>query len=145
MANLRCTLIGLFTLTLLLAKAFPAPDPGWSAMSVPGDELQSSESGIGDAASAREDEFRIAAGKVPRVAPATRDKVNAQGMSRGMKPPEELRLNLEGRDIVIIYSTGGVRLAEGLSIDEASRDFWRKVGQLAPSFCQAQSHPAKKK
>jgi hypothetical protein len=82
----------------------------------------------------REDATRLAKQKVPRPAVPT-EKVNAHGMARGMKPPEELRLNLEGRDIVTIYSTGSVRLGEGLSVDQAARDFWRKVGELAPTFC----------
>jgi hypothetical protein len=60
-------------------------------------------------------------------------------MSGGMKPPSALSLNLDGRDIVTIYSDGAVRLADGLSPDEASRDFWRKVADLAPNFCRAQA------
>jgi hypothetical protein len=65
--------------------------------------------------------------------------VSSDGMSGGMKPPASLNLNLDGRDIVTIYSDGAVRVAEGLTPDEASRDFWRKVAELAPNFCRTQS------
>ena len=53
-----------------------------------------------------------------------------------MKAPAALKLNLDGRDVVTIYATGDVRLADDLTIDEASREFWQKVGQLAPDFCR---------
>ena len=62
--------------------------------------------------------------------------VDSGGMSGGMKAPAALRLNLDGRDVVTIYSTGDVRLAEDLTVDEASREFWQKVGELAPDFCR---------
>ncbi len=65
--------------------------------------------------------------------------VDSGGMSRGMKPPASLKLNLDGRDIVTIYETGNVSLADELSIDEASREFWQKVAELAPSFCKTQA------
>lgn len=65
--------------------------------------------------------------------------IDSAGMSGGMKPPASLSLNLDGRDIVTIYADGGVRVAEGLTPDEASRDFWRKVAELAPSFCRTQN------
>jgi hypothetical protein len=81
-----------------------------------------------------QDVRRLAKRNVPRPS-APAEKPTSQGLARGMKRPEELRLNLEGRDIVTIYSTGGVRLGEGLTVDQASRDFWRKVGELAPTFC----------
>jgi hypothetical protein len=69
--------------------------------------------------------------------------LSSDGMSGGMKPPAELKLNMDGRDIVTIYASGDVRLAEGLTPTEASREFWRKVGELAPNFCRAQlSKPA---
>ena len=70
------------------------------------------------------------------VAAPQRHALSSDGMSGGMKPPESLRLNMDGRDIVTIYETGNVRLADDLSVDEASREFWRKVGELAPSFCR---------
>jgi hypothetical protein len=70
----------------------------------------------------------------PAVAPA--QHVSSDGMSGGMKPPSALSLNLDGRDIVTIYSDGDVRVAAGLTPDEASQQFWRKVGELAPSFCR---------
>lgn len=70
--------------------------------------------------------------------------VNSEGMSRGMKPPESLRLNMEGRDIVTIYATGEVQLADGLTVDEASREFWRKVGALAPTFCRERGEQAQR-
>lgn len=80
---------------------------------------------------------------VPSTAVAAPHRaVGSDGMSRGMKPPESLRLNLEGRDIVTIYSTGDVRLAEDLTVDEASREFWRKVGELAPTFCRERAAQA---
>ena len=62
--------------------------------------------------------------------------VDSGGMSGGMKAPSALRLNLDGRDVVTIYATGDVRLADDLTIDEASREFWQKVGELAPGFCR---------
>ncbi len=70
--------------------------------------------------------------------------VTSDGMGGGMKAPASLSLNMEGRDIVTIYATGNVRLADDLSVDEAAREFWRKVGALAPGFCRtrqaAQGH-----
>jgi hypothetical protein len=66
-------------------------------------------------------------------------KIDSQGMSGGMKPPASLSLNLDGRDIVTIYADGGIRMAEGLTPDEASMDFWRKVAELAPNFCRTQN------
>ena len=65
--------------------------------------------------------------------------VDSAGMSGGMKPPTSLSLNMDGRDIVTIYSDGGVRVGEGLTPDEASREFWRKVAELAPDFCRQQA------
>jgi hypothetical protein len=65
--------------------------------------------------------------------------VSSDGMSGGMKPPSALNLNLDGRDIVTIYSDGKVHLADGLTPDEASQQFWRKVGELAPSFCRTRA------
>ena len=65
-----------------------------------------------------------------------RRTVSSDGMAGGMKPPESLRLNMDGRDIVTIFATGDVQLADDLTVDEASRQFWQKVGQLAPSFCR---------
>lgn len=62
--------------------------------------------------------------------------VDSGGMSGGMKAPSALRLNLDGRDVVTIYATGDVRLADDLTIDEASREFWQRVGELAPGFCR---------
>jgi hypothetical protein len=75
-----------------------------------------------------------------RKAPPSR--VDSEGMSGGMKPPASLRLNLDGRDIVTIYATGDVQVAEGLTPDQASREFWQKVGDLAPDFCRAQAAKA---
>jgi hypothetical protein len=69
-------------------------------------------------------------------------RVTSEGMSGGMKPPASLRLNLDGRDIVTIYATGDVQVAEGLTPDQASRDFWQKIGDLAPDFCRAQAAKA---
>ena len=66
-------------------------------------------------------------------------RVGSEGMSSGMKPPASLSLNMDGRDIVTIYATGDVRVADGLSPDEASREFWRKVGDLAPDFCRTKA------
>ena len=66
-------------------------------------------------------------------------RVSSEGMSGGMKPPASLRLNLDGRDIITIYATGDVQVAEGLTPDEASREFWQKIGDLAPDFCRAQA------
>jgi len=65
--------------------------------------------------------------------------IDSGGMGGGMKPPASLKLNLDGRDIVTIYETGKVELAEELSVDEASHEFWRKVGELAPDFCKTQA------
>jgi hypothetical protein len=65
--------------------------------------------------------------------------VDSGGMSGGMKPPASLRLNMDGRDIVTIYATGDVQVADGLTPDEASREFWQKVGDLAPDFCRARA------
>jgi hypothetical protein len=73
----------------------------------------------------------------PRTPSVPTKRPTAQGMARGMTPPEELRLNLEGRDVVTILATGEVRLADGLNVDEASAAFWKKVAELAPSFCHA--------
>jgi hypothetical protein len=78
---------------------------------------------------------QIASIAAPRKNGVPTRKVASDGMSRGMRPPERLKLNLEGRDIVTIYATGQVELADGLTMDEASREFWKKIGQLAPSFC----------
>lgn len=72
----------------------------------------------------------------PKIAPP---HVSSDGMSGGMKPPASLSLNMDGRDIVTIYADGAVRVADGLTPDEASREFWRKVGELAPNFCRTQS------
>jgi hypothetical protein len=68
--------------------------------------------------------------------------LSSDGMGGGMKPPESLRLNMDGRDIVTIYATGDVRLADDLTVDEASHEFWRKVGELAPDFCRARAASA---
>jgi hypothetical protein len=68
--------------------------------------------------------------------------LSSDGMGGGMKPPESLRLNMDGRDIVTIYATGDVRLADDLSVDEAAHEFWRKVGALAPDFCRARAAKA---
>lgn len=65
--------------------------------------------------------------------------LDSAGMSGGMKPPAALRLNLDGRDVVTIFATGDVRLADDLTIDEASREFWQKVGELAPHFCRTRA------
>jgi hypothetical protein len=62
--------------------------------------------------------------------------IGADGMGNGMSKPASLSLNMEGRDIVTIYATGNVHLADDLSVDEASRQFWQKVGELAPNFCR---------
>jgi hypothetical protein len=75
-----------------------------------------------------------------RITPPSR--VSSEGMSGGMKPPASLRLNLDGRDIITIYATGDVQVAEGLTPDQASREFWQKVGDLAPDFCRAQAAKA---
>lgn len=91
-----------------------------------------------------ESDQRLAKRDVPRVTPSSRQALSTQGMSRGMKPPEELRLNLDGRDVIIIYSTGDVRLGEGVTVDEASHDFWKKVGELAPGYCRERKEQAKK-
>ena len=66
-------------------------------------------------------------------------KVSADGMGGGMKTPASLSLNMEGRDIVTIYATGNVHLADDLSVDEAAREFWKTVGELAPGFCRARA------
>jgi hypothetical protein len=66
-------------------------------------------------------------------------RIDSQGMSGGMKPPASLSLNMDGRDIVTIYADGAVHVADGLTPDEASREFWRKVAELAPSFCRTQN------
>lgn len=79
----------------------------------------------------------VASTKPAKTAIAPR-AVDSGGMSGGMKPPASLRLNLDGRDVVTIYATGDVRLADDLTIDEASREFWQKVGELAPDFCRTQ-------
>jgi hypothetical protein len=65
--------------------------------------------------------------------------LSSDGMSGGMKPPASLKLNMDGRDIVTIYETGKVQIADELSLDEASHEFWRKVGELAPDFCKTQA------
>ena len=75
----------------------------------------------------------------PPAANAPTRQVSSEGMSGGMKPPSALNLNLDGRDIVTIYSDGVVHVADGLTPDEASQQFWRKVGELAPSFCRTRS------
>ena len=74
---------------------------------------------------------------------APQHAMTSDGMGGGMKPPESLRLNMDGRDIVTIYATGDVQLADDLTVDEASREFWRKVGALAPSFCKERAASAK--
>lgn len=74
---------------------------------------------------------------------APQHAMTADGMGGGMKPPESLRLNMDGRDIVTIYATGDVRLADDLTVDQASREFWRKVGELAPGFCKERAASAK--
>lgn len=74
---------------------------------------------------------------------APQHAMTSDGMGGGMKPPESLRLNMDGRDIVTIYATGDVRLADDLTVDEASREFWRKVGELAPGFCKERAASAK--
>jgi hypothetical protein len=79
----------------------------------------------------------LASPKAENAIPAR--KVSADGMGGGMKTPASLSLNMEGRDIVTIYATGNVHLADDLDIDQASREFWRKVGELAPSFCRARA------
>jgi len=70
----------------------------------------------------------------PGAAPV--EEVSSYGMARDDRPPDELRLNLDGRDVVIIYATGDVRLGDGLTVDEASRAFWKRIGELAPTFCR---------
>ena len=67
------------------------------------------------------------------------EQVSSYGLARDDRPPDELRLNLDGRDVVIIYATGDVRIGDGMSVDDASRAFWKKVGELAPSFCRARA------
>jgi hypothetical protein len=69
-------------------------------------------------------------------------KLSADGMGGGMKTPASLSLNMDGRDIVTIYATGNVQLAEDMDVDEASREFWKKVGELAPGFCRARAASA---
>lgn len=69
-------------------------------------------------------------------------QVGSDGMSGGMKPPASLRLNMDGRDIVTIYATGDVQVADGLTPDEAAREFWHKVGDLAPDFCRTRAADA---
>ena len=69
-------------------------------------------------------------------------RLDSGGMSGGMKPPPSLRLNMDGRDIVTIYATGDVQVADGLTPDQASREFWQKVGDLAPDFCRARAAQA---
>jgi len=64
--------------------------------------------------------------------------LSSDGMSGGMKPPASLKLNMDGRDIITIYETGKVQIADELNLDEASHEFWRKVGELAPDFCKTQ-------
>ena len=81
---------------------------------------------------------------VASVGKAARDAMPAEqptsyGMARDDRPPEELRLNLDGRDIVVIFATGDVQLGDGLTVDEASRAFWKRVGELAPNFCRGRS------
>ncbi len=71
--------------------------------------------------------------------PAPVERVGAYGMARDNRPPDELRLNLDGRDVVIIFATGDVQIGDGLTVDEASRAFWKKVGALAPTFCRARA------
>ncbi len=129
---IRLTLVRALLLTSVAFLFFPRP--GWSAPSViTSDEVVSTP----------ESDQRLAKRESPRSVPSTSKPLSSQGMSRGTKPPEELRLNLEGRDIVIIYSTGTVQIGEGLTVDEASRDFWRKVGELAPGFCQERRQTSK--
>ncbi len=77
------------------------------------------------------------AGDHAAVAPV--ERVSSYGLARDDRPPDELRLNLDGRDVVIIYATGEVQLPEGLTVDDASRAFWKRVGELAPSFCRARA------
>jgi hypothetical protein len=79
----------------------------------------------------------VAATKPATAIPARH--LDSAGMSGGMKPPAALRLNLDGRDVVTIFATGDVRLADDLTIDEASREFWQKVGELAPHFCRTRA------
>jgi hypothetical protein len=124
MSIFRLMVVRILLVTSLLVPSMP--QPVWSAMTITADD------GV---MSTLPNEELLAKRTSPRAASASAP-VNSQGMSRGMKPPEELRLNLEGRDIVIIYSTGSVQLGEGITVDDASRDFWRKVAELAPSFCQ---------
>ena len=64
---------------------------------------------------------------------------DSEGMGADWKKPSSLSLNLDGRDIVTIYSTGNVHLADDIAVDEASREFWRKVGELAPNFCRTRA------
>jgi hypothetical protein len=78
----------------------------------------------------------------PPHAVAPVQQVGSDGMSGGMKPPASLSLNMDGRDIVTIYADGGVRIADGLTPDEASREFWQKVGALAPNFCRTRAAAA---
>ena len=91
------------------------------------------------AASPSEEPALLASAVTPPVAMLPGSSVSSEGMARGMKPPQELRLNLEGRDIVTIFATGDVRLGEGLTVDEAARAFWKRVGELAPGFCQSRT------
>jgi hypothetical protein len=79
----------------------------------------------------------LASPKTDDAIPARR--LSSQGMGGGMKTPASLSLNMEGRDIVTIYATGNVHLADDVDVDEASREFWRKVGELAPGFCRARA------
>ena len=75
----------------------------------------------------------------PAAATAPTQSVSSEGMSKGMKPPASLRINLDGRDIVTIFDNGNVAVADELTINEASRQFWQKVGELAPDFCRQQA------
>jgi hypothetical protein len=80
----------------------------------------------------------LASTRATRAEAPTRT-LSSGGMGGGMKPPASLKLDMDGRDIVTIYETGNVQLADELSVDEASHEFWRKVGELAPDLCKTQA------
>jgi len=122
-----CALSLAVALTIALASS---PGPAWA---LDGETLALASVDVAGAPAAAP--VRVANLATPGVGGIPMPEVGSDGMSRGMQPPERLKLNLEGRDIVTIYATGQVELADGLTMDEASREFWKKIGQLAPSFC----------
>jgi hypothetical protein len=57
-------------------------------------------------------------------------------MNATVTPTYELRIGGIAHPAVTIHRDGHITLAEDLSLDEASREFWSAMESLAPGTCK---------